>query len=136
MLAAQPPSSTATAAELARTQNLPDTFLSAILSTVRKCGLITSRRGGEPGYCLVLPAHEISIADVVRAVDGPLATVRGAVPGTVDYAGVAQQLSTVWVSAGSLLERILEAVKLSDVVAGTVDEAIQRALHDQPSAAP
>jgi len=135
VLAAQP-SETATAAELARSQNLPDTFLAAILSTVRKCGLITSRRGGESGYRLVLPPHEISVADVVRAVDGPLTTIRGVVPGTVAYAGVAQQLSTVWVIAGSLLESILESVKLSDVVAGTVDEAIQLTLDDKKSVAP
>ena len=136
VLAAQAPSSTATAAELARTQNLPDTFLATILSTVRKCGLIASRRGGDAGYCLVVPPDRISVADVVRAVDGPLSTVRGVVPGTVAYAGVAQQLSDVWVGAGALLERILEAVKLSDVVAGTVDEAIRRALREAEEAAP
>ena len=136
VLAAQPPASHATAAELARTQNLPDTFLAAILSTVRKGGLVTSHRGGEPGYSLMLPPEQISVADVVRVVDGPLSTVRGFVPGTVAYAGVAQQLATVWVLAGSLLERILEAVTLADIVAGTVSDAVCKALKDDAPTPP
>lgn len=103
---------------LATAQNIPHKFLEAVLADLRRGGLVRSRRGPEGGYWLARPAAEISIADVIRTVEGPLASVRGERPESVAYTGVAEKLQDVWIAVRVNLRAVLEEVSLADVVSG------------------
>ena len=83
---------------IAQAQGIPLKFLENILGDLRHAGLVRSQRGAEGGYWLNRPANEISVADVIRAVEGPLAAVRGERPEDVDYAGPAEPLPKVWIA--------------------------------------
>ena len=98
-------------------QEIPARFLENILSELRQQGLVQSRRGADGGYWLARPADEITIAEVIRAVDGPLASVRGAGPEEIRYQGTAAPLQRVWVALRTNIRSVLETVTLADVVA-------------------
>lgn len=102
---------------LARAQRIPHKFLEAVLGDMRRGGLVHSRRGPEGGYWLARPADEISIADIIRTVEGPLASVRGERPEDVVYTGPAERLRDVWIAVRVNLRAVLEEVTLADVVA-------------------
>lgn len=116
-LAAEP-TGAMTADQLATAQSMPVKFLENILLDLRRGGLVTSRRGGERGYRLARPASDITAADVLRLIDGPLAEVRGARPETAVYEGPAAHLQEVWVAARASLRSVLEEVTLADIVNG------------------
>ncbi|WP_072802821.1 RrF2 family transcriptional regulator [Rhodococcoides yunnanense] len=101
---------------LASAQNIPHKFLESVLSDLRRADLVRSRRGPDGGYWLARPSAEISIADVVRAVEGPLASVRGQRPEDVDYPGPAQPLRLVWLAVRANMRAVLEEVTLADIV--------------------
>jgi Rrf2 family protein len=107
-----------TSRALASDQDLPAGFLSAILNDLRRAGMVTNRRGPDGGYRLARPADSITVADVMRVLDGPLARVRGARPEATDYAGSAQYLQLVWIAVRANLRNVLEHVTLLDVVKG------------------
>jgi Rrf2 family protein len=109
---------------LARAQSIPIKFLENILLDLRQSGLVNSRRGPEGGYWLARPATEISVADVIRAADGPLASVRGEKPEDLRYRGASESLATVWVALRSSLREVLEQVTLADVAAGELPRAV------------
>ncbi len=119
--------------ELARRQELPRKFLEAILGDLRRAGLVTSRRGPSGGYVLTRPASEISLGDVFRAVDGPLAEVRGLRPHETEYVGVAEHLPQVWVAVRAALRSVLDETTLAQVLAGDLPANV-RALIDAPDA--
>jgi Rrf2 family protein len=110
---------------LATTQDLPRQFLQNILNQLRRAGLVTSQRGSEGGYRLARPASEISVADVMRAVEGPLAEVRGDRPEAAVYRGSAEHLQEVWVAVRSSLRSVLENVSLAQVVAGDLPPEVR-----------
>jgi len=118
---------------LATTQELPRQFLQNILNQLRRAGLVTSQRGSEGGYRLARPASEISLADVMRAVEGPLAEVRGDRPEATVYKGSAEHLQEVWVAVRASLRSVLENVTLAEVVSGRLPPAI-RSLTSDPDA--
>jgi len=101
--------------ELAGAQHIPPTFLGNILQQLRTGGLVRTLRGADGGYRLARPSSEITLADVIRAVDGPLAHVRGESPETVVYPGAAEPLQQVWVAVRASLRNVLEQVTLQDV---------------------
>ena len=101
---------------LAQAQEIPLNFLENIMTDLRNAGLARSRRGADGGYWLGRPAEEITLADVIRAVDGPLAAVRGVRPEALSFAGAAKPLGEVWVAVRASLRRVLEATTLADVV--------------------
>ena len=101
---------------LAEAQAIPLKFLENILIELRHAGLVRSQRGPDGGYWLAKPANEISIADVIRAVEGPLASVRGESPEELEYTGSAARLQDVWVALRANLRAVLETVTLADVV--------------------
>ena len=103
--------------QLATAQGIPQKFLETILLDLRHAELVTSRRGVEGGYALARPAEEISIADVIRAVEGPIATVRGVRPDDVHYEGAARGLAPVWLDLRAAMRGVLEETTLADVVA-------------------
>jgi Rrf2 family protein len=118
---------------LAQAQEIPSKFLENILSELRHAGLLLSQRGADGGYWLARPASDISLADIIRAVDGPLANVRGQRPDAIGYHGSAARLSEVWIAVRASLRSVLEHVTLADLVDGPLPPAVLD-LADQPEA--
>ena len=115
-LAAAPPGPV-TAERLATAQGIPLKFLENILLELRRAEIVSSQRGAEGGYRLAKPAAGISLAEVIRAVEGPIATVRGARPEDVEYAGAAAALREVWIELRASMRGVLEETSLADLVA-------------------
>lgn len=105
---------------LAHAQDIPVKFLENILQGLRQAGIVESRRGPEGGHLLARPAAEIALADVIRAIDGPLAGISGRRPEEVEFKGTAQPLRDVWIAVRASVRRVLEDVTLADVASGTV----------------
>jgi Rrf2 family protein len=124
LLALAQRSAPSTTGELAEEQHLPAKFLGAILTDLRRAGLVISHRGNEGGYQLARPASAITVADVMRALDGPLAEVRGLRPEMTDYTGAADHLQDVWVAVRAALRSVLESVTLEHVVKGDLPPAV------------
>jgi len=101
---------------IATAQSIPQKFLESILLDLRHAELVASRRGVEGGYTLARPADEITIADVIRAVEGPIATVRGIRPDDVAYHGPAMALGPLWVELRGAIRGVLEETTLADLV--------------------
>jgi Rrf2 family protein len=106
-----------TAEQLASAQRIPPKFLESILSQLRSAGLIASQRGAEGGYQLARPPEEISIADVIRELEGPIATVRGVRPDELEYDGAASGLRDVWLELRTHMRDVLEQTTLADITA-------------------
>ncbi|MGA3154796.1 MAG: RrF2 family transcriptional regulator [Streptosporangiaceae bacterium] len=115
-----------TADQLARTQAIPGKFLEAILTQLRRAGLVRSQRGPDGGFWLARPAGEISLADIIRAIDGPLVGVRGERPENLGYIGAAAPLQTVWIALRANERAILEEVTLEHIVSGKLPESVQQ----------
>ena len=96
------------------------------MAGLKQGGFVESRRGAEGGYRLARPAKEITIADVIRALDGPLAEVRGYRPEMTNYEGAAENLQQVWVAVRASLRSVLEKVTLSDVINGTLPAHVRK----------
>jgi len=103
---------------LAEAQDIPLQFLEHILLELKHQGIIRARRGAKGGYWLARPADEVSIADVVRAVEGPIADVQSTPPEAIQYRGNAEKLRDVWVAVRASLRSVLEEVTLADLVSG------------------
>jgi Rrf2 family protein len=110
------PAATVKAERLATAQEIPLNFLENILVELRRAEIVSSQRGAEGGYRLAKPAAEISLADVIRAVEGPIATVRGARPEDVEYTGAAAALRDVWIDLRASMRGVLEETSLADLV--------------------
>ena len=115
---------------IAEAQKIPLKFLENILLELKHAGLVQSQRGAEGGYWLARPAEEISLAEVIRAVEGPIANVRGERPEHVEYAGVAEQLRNVWIAVRANLRAVLEQVTLADLAAGRLPDEVARLAAD------
>jgi len=109
---------------IAQAQQIPLKFLENILLDLKHAGLVQSQRGAEGGYWLSLSPEEISLADVIRAVEGPIANVRGLRPEQVEYAGTAAPLRDVWIAVRANLRAVLEVVTLADVAAGRLPDEV------------
>ncbi|GLW45859.1 Rrf2 family transcriptional regulator [Streptomyces sp. NBRC 14336] len=118
---------------IATVQDIPHKFLESILGDLRRAGLVDSRRGGNGGYRLARDASEITVADVIRAVDGPIVSVRGVRPTGLSYAGSAEPLLPLWVALRANVRRILEGVTLADIAADKLPETVQ-SLAAEPAA--
>ena len=115
---------------IAQAQQIPLKFLENILLDLKHAGLVQSQRGAEGGYWLARRADEISLADVIRAVEGPIANVRGLRPEQVEYGGAAEQLRSVWIAVRANLRAVLETVTLADVAAGRLPDEVTRITAD------
>jgi Rrf2 family protein len=115
---------------IASAQGIPQNFLENILADLRHAGLVKSQRGADGGYRLARPAADVSVADVIRAVEGPLAAVRGEAPEDVSYAGAAAPLQDVWIAVRANLRAVVEHVSLADLAAGHVPGEIARLAED------
>jgi Rrf2 family protein len=114
-----------TAEQLAQAQAIPPKFLESILLQLRRGGVVNAQRGPEGGYWLARPAAEISLADVIRVIDGPLANVRGHRPESLGYQGAAQSLQEVWIALRASEREILELVTVADVAHGELPDRIK-----------
>jgi Rrf2 family protein len=120
-----------TAEQLAKAQQIPAKFLEAILTQLRRAGLVRSQRGPDGGFWLARPAGDISLADIIRAIDGPLLGVRGERPENLGYIGVAEPLQTVWIALRANERAILEEVTLAHLVANALPQSVKN-LADLP----
>ena len=118
---------------VSQSQDIPLRFLENILLQLRNAGIVESRRGADGGYKLARPPEEITLADVIRAIDGPLAGVSGQRPETLDFKGRSEPLREVWVAVRASLRSVLEHVTLADVAEGELP-AIVRELTEAPDA--
>lgn len=115
---------------LAERQGIPGKYLENILADLRRAGVVASQRGAEGGYRLARPADSISVADIIRAVEGPLADVHGTPPEEIDYVGPAETLQRVWIATRAALRGVLEEVSLADIVAGRLPAPIEELIAD------
>lgn len=124
------PDGPVTTDELSHRQSIPTSYLGAILAELRKAGIVRARRGPEGGWTLARPAAEISLADVIRAIDGALTNVAGARPEDLHYAGAAAGLPQVLVALRAAERQILEAVSLADVVEEHLPARVRKLTED------
>ncbi|MGH9020218.1 MAG: RrF2 family transcriptional regulator [Acidimicrobiales bacterium] len=118
------------AEHLAKDQDLPAKFLGAILSDLRRGGLVSSQRGPEGGFRLARDPDDLTIADILRVVSGPMAGVRGMRPETLHYEGEATHLIDVWIAVRGTLREVLEHVTLGQVLRGDLPRAVTRFTED------
>ncbi len=115
---------------IAQAQGIPLNFLENILVDLKQAGLIGSRRGPDGGYWLDRPAGEVTVADVMRAAEGPLASVRGERPEALTYDGSARPVQDVWIALRANVRAILEGVSLADVVEGRLPREVTAIARD------
>jgi Rrf2 family protein len=135
-LAAAPDEKPVKGERIATSQAIPLRFLENILMQLRHAGLVESRRGADGGYRLARPAGDVTLADVIRAIDGPLAGVSGARPETLDFTGVAAPMRDVWIAVRASLRGVLEGVTLADVVAGGLPQHVRDLVADEDAWVP
>lgn len=116
--------------EIAQAQQIPIAFLQNILMELRHAEIVEAQRGRDGGFRLARPATQITVADVVRAVSGPLATVRGLRPQAVDYTGSAEPLKEVWIALRANIRAVLERVTLADLAHHRLPAAVKRSVND------
>jgi Rrf2 family protein len=110
---------------LASAQDIPLQFLEHILLELKHHGIVRARRGAKGGYWLARPADEVTVADVVRAVEGPIADVQSTPPEAVEYRGNSEHLQEVWIAVRASLRLVLEEVTLADLVSGELPESVK-----------
>ena len=115
---------------LAAGQDIPLRFMENILGELRQSGIVGSKRGAEGGYMLARPSAEITLADVIRAVDGPLANIGGLRPDQLTYEGSAAPMKDIWVAVRASLRAVLETTTLADVAGGELPAAVTQATAD------
>jgi Rrf2 family protein len=109
---------------ISEAQRIPKKFMENILHDLKRAGIVRTRRGASGGYWLARPAEEISLAEVIRAVEGPLANVRGEWPEAVEYPGAAEALREVWIAVRANLRAVLESVTLADIADGNLPKPV------------
>ena len=129
-LAAAPDDKPVKAERIATAQDIPLNFLENILGELRHSGVVRSHRGADGGFRLAKPADETTIADIIRAVEGPLASVRGGPPEEVSYSGAATALPRVWIAVRANLRGVLERVTVADVASGHLPAMIDKLAED------
>jgi Rrf2 family protein len=124
-LAAAPDEEPVKGERLSEAQEIPLQFLEHILLELKHAGIVRARRGAKGGYWLAKPADEVTIADVVRAVEGPIAHVQSAPPESIEYRGNAKSLQQVWIAVRANLRAVLEHVTLADLVSGELPSFVE-----------
>lgn len=110
--------------KLAQAQDIPLQFLEHILLELKHHGIVRARRGAKGGYWLARPADEVTVADVVRAVEGPIAHVQSTPPESIEYRGNSENLQEVWIAVRANLRNVLENVTLADLVSGDMPDVV------------
>lgn len=110
---------------LADAQDIPLQFLEHILLELKHAGIVRARRGAKGGYWLARPADDITIAEIVRAVEGPIAHVQSSPPESIEYRGNAKHLQKVWIAVRASLRQVVEQVTLADLVSGELPPIVE-----------
>jgi Rrf2 family protein len=121
---------------VASAQAIPQSFLENILHELKRAGLVAAQRGVDGGYRLAKPAEEITVADIIRAVEGPLADVRGARPETLAFEGAAAPLREVWLALRANLRAVLEGVTVADIAGDHLPPFVTGLLEDPEALRP
>ena len=119
--------------ELAAAQQIPPRYLEAVLSRLRQAGLVVGQRGAAGGYMLGRPAEEITVAEVSRAVDGPLALVQGQRPENVRYEGSSHNLPDLWIGLRAAVRQVMESVTIADICSGEWPDPVRRLVENPDS---
>ncbi|HEY3955581.1 MAG TPA: Rrf2 family transcriptional regulator [Streptosporangiaceae bacterium] len=119
-----------TAEQVARAQQIPVKFLETILTQLRRAGLVRSQRGPDGGFWLARAADDITLADIIRAIDGQLLGVRGERPENIGYIGAAEPLQRVWIALRASERAILEEVTLGQIVSGELPSTVMDLVGD------
>ncbi len=110
--------------DIATAQKIPVSFLENILTQLRSAGVVRSQRGPEGGYWLARPAEDVNLAQVIRAVEGPLVGIRGQRPEEIEYVGSSEALRDVWIALRANLRKVLEKVTVADVAEGKLPKDV------------
>ena len=129
-LAASPPGRLVKGEELARAQSIPLEFLENILREMRVAGIVVAQRGVDGGYGLARPAAEITLAEVVDSVEGPLSGVQRTPLEDLDYPGAAARLVDVWIAMRESMHAVLESVSLAELAAGDLPQSVLEIVAD------
>jgi Rrf2 family protein len=129
-LAAAPDEKPVKAERIATAQGIPLNFLENILGELRHQGIVRSHRGAEGGFRLAKPADQVTVADIIRAVEGPLASVRGGPPEEAAYGGAAEALPRVWIAVRQSLRKVAEHVTIADIATGKLPKSIDKLAED------
>ncbi|MEX0621340.1 MAG: Rrf2 family transcriptional regulator [Solirubrobacterales bacterium] len=111
---------------LAEAQDIPLQFLEHILLDLKHAGIVRARRGAKGGYWLAKPAEEVTLAEVIRSVEGPIANVQSAPPESISYRGSASHLQPVWIAMRASLREVLENVTLADLASGNLPDQVTK----------
>lgn len=111
---------------IAAEQDMPRKFLEAVLADLRRAGIVRAQRGAEGGYTLARPPREIAVGAILRAVDGPLAGVRGVRPEETSYLGAAENLPRLWVAVRAAVRQVVDEVSLADLANGRLPAHVRR----------
>ena len=130
-IAGQADGAAVSAEELGRRQDIPHGFLLAILADLRRAEIVASQRGQAGGWRMAGDPDDVTVADVVRAVDGPLVSVYGVRPEAVAYTGSAEVLQLVWIAARSSLREVFESVTIGALVARNLPDGVMSRTHDE-----
>jgi Rrf2 family protein len=109
---------------ISEAQGIPKKFMENILHDLKRAGIVRTRRGASGGYWLARPPEDIPLAEVIRAVEGPLANVRGEWPEAVEYPGAAESLQEVWIAVRANLRAVLESVTLAHLAEGNLPKPV------------
>jgi Rrf2 family protein len=119
------------AEEISQRRDIPEKFLEGILTLLRKSGVVNSYRGPSGGYELAKAAEKISVAEIIRAMDGPLAAVRGYAPEEIEYSDTVKHVFDVWIATRVALRNVLENISIADILAGEFDPKILKLLGEK-----
>lgn len=114
------------AAGLADEQEMPRKFLEAVLADLRRAGVVRAQRGAEGGYTLSQSPRDVTIGQILRAVDGPLAGVRGLRPEETTYSGAAENLPNLWVAVRAAVRDVVDEVSLADLISGRLPAHVRK----------
>jgi len=129
-LAAAPDEEPVKGEKLSEAQGIPLQFLEHILLELKHARLVRARRGARGGYWLARKPETITLADVIRAVEGPLANIQDSAPESTNYPGAAERLRDVWVAVRANLRAVLETVTLADLITGELPDPIAKLIAD------
>lgn len=111
---------------IAAQQDMPRKFLEAVLADLRRAGVVRAQRGAEGGYTLAHPPRDVTVGAILRAVDGPLAGVRGLRPEETRYEGAAENLPGLWVAVRAAVREVVDEVSLAELVSGRLPSHVRK----------
>jgi len=117
--------------EISRKRNIPEKFLEGILTSLCNSGVVNSYRGPSGGFELAKKPEDVFVADIIRIIDGPLASIRGVAPEEIEYTGAVKHISEVWIATRVALRNVLENISIAEILTGKFDANISEILYEK-----